>query len=422
MRILGFMTGTSLDAVDIAVLDTDGHEILEFGPCGEFPLRDLTRECILEAIRDAFKWEIGQPEPASFTAAARVIAEEHYIAGCDFIREHGYSWADFDCLGVHGQTILHERPKRAESPPKLGRTVQLLDADFLAQLCGRPIVHAFRVADVAAGGEGAPLAPIYHAARARASGLKPPLAVLNIGGVANITLIWGSSDGDGQLTAFDTGPGCGPLDSLMQGAAAKAAGLDAPCDVDGIVSGSGTPDEAVLSRIMAHPFFSLPPPKSLDRYELISAADMEGLPLGDAAATLVACTAEAVARGLALAITQRDAGRAEAVEGRRSFAASAPAASFQCPFQDLIVCGGGRRNPTMMDALGKRLSPLGVHVRAAESVGWRGDAMEAEAFAFLAARVLRGLPISWPGTTGVHKPMTGGRVTLPRQTGHAGTA
>jgi anhydro-N-acetylmuramic acid kinase len=254
----------------------------------------------------------------------------------------------------------------------VGRTVQLGDAQWLADRTGVPVAYDFRSADVAAGGEGAPLAPVYHLARARASGMGPPLAVLNIGGVANVTL-WSDF---GDVAAFDTGPGNGMIDLLLQ---SRGAGR---YDDKGRYASVGMVDEAVLHGLLAHPYLKAPPPKSLDRYDF-PLDPLESLKLEDAAATLVAFTAEAVRCGFELA-------------------GASPAR--------VIVCGGGRHNPEIMKALAARLS---MPVCAAEEVGWRGDSIEAEAFAYLAARTLRGLPISFPKTTGVPSPMTGGRIARP---------
>ncbi len=368
MRILGFMTGTSLDAVDMAVLETDGEEIQAFGPAGERKLREETRDLLLVATEVARGWPRDRPPPEIFEEAAQAVADEHVHAAESFLAEHGLKWSDFDLLGVHGQTVLHERPRDGA----VGRTVQLLDAERMARATGRPVAFDFRSADVAAGGEGAPLAPIYHAARARASGLAAPVAALNIGGVANITLI-GS---DGELLAFDTGPGNGLIDLMLQ-----ARGLGR-FDQDGRLAASGSVDEAVLATFLTSAYFSGSAPKSLDRYdfpiELVA-----HLSAADAAATLVAFTAEAVAKAFV-------------GEGEHPTA--------------LIVCGGGRHNPEIMRVLAARVP---VPVRAAEAVGWRGDAIEAEAFAYLAARTARGLPISFPGTTGVARSMTGGRIVRP---------
>lgn len=367
MRILGFMTGTSLDAVDMAVLETDGREIQAFGPAGERKLREETRDLLLETTDIARAWPRGEPEPAIFDEARRAVADEHFHAAESFLAEHGLAWSDFDLLGVHGQTVLHERPTTERS----GRTVQLLDAQRLAKASGRPVAFDFRTADVAAGGEGAPLAPIYHAARARASGLAAPVAALNIGGVANITLI----GEDGELLAFDTGPGNGMIDLMLQ-----ARGLGR-FDEDGRLAASGQVDQTILNAFLASPYFASPAPKSLDRYDFPLDV-VEPLSAEDAAATLVAFTAEAAIKAFEHGVRPRA----------------------------LIVCGGGRHNPQIMKVLAERAP---VPVKTAEDYGWRGDSIEAEAFAYLAARTALGLPISFPGTTGVKGPMTGGRIARP---------
>jgi len=369
MKVLGFMTGTSLDAVDMAVLDTDGEAIQAFGPAGERKLTDATRDLMLEATREALRWPRGAPEPAIFAEAARAGAEEHFAAAEGFLAAHGLKWSDLHLIGMHGQTVLHERPKAGV----VGRTVQLGDASLLARKAGVPVAFDFRSADVAAGGEGAPLAPIYHLARARASGLEPPLAVLNVGGVANVTFI----GRNGEIAAFDTGPGNGMLDLLVQDRS------QARFDAEGRLAAAGRVHAEVLSGFLTHPYFQAPPPKSLDRYDF-PLAPLRDLSLEDACATLVAFTAEAVR--LAFALMGETPG-------------------------EMIVAGGGRRNPEIMGALARRLP---CRVSDADSHGWRGDAIEAEAFAYLAARTARGLPISFPRTTGVVQPMTGGRIVQPQ--------
>ncbi|WP_293676666.1 anhydro-N-acetylmuramic acid kinase [uncultured Phenylobacterium sp.] len=368
MLVLGFMTGTSLDAVDMAVLETDGETIDRFGPAGERKLSDAVRNVIVEATQQALAWPRGAPEPPIFAHAAEMVAEEHYSAAEAFLAANGLSWPDIDLIGMHGQTVLHERPKDG-SP---GRTVQLGDGAMLARLSGRRVVYDFRSADVAAGGEGAPLAAIYHLARARKSGLKAPVAVLNLGGVANVTLWRGGSD----IEAFDTGPGNGMIDLLVQ---ARGAGR---FDKGGAYASVGRADEAVVRALLAHPYFQAPPPKSLDRHDF-SLEPLGHAQLEDAAATLVAFMAEAVKLGLATADP-------------------APA--------QIIVCGGGRHNPEIMKALAARLP---IPVKTAEDHGWRGDAIEAEAIAYLAVRSFKGLPISFPKTTGVARPATGGRLANP---------
>jgi anhydro-N-acetylmuramic acid kinase len=266
-----------------------------------------------------------------------------------------------DLIGFHGQTILHR--------PDIRRTWQVGDAALLARETGIPVAHDFRSADVASGGQGAPLAPAYHAALAR--DLPRPLAVLNIGGVANVTWI-GEND---ELIAFDTGPGNGPLDDWVMRHTRQ------PFDRDGTLARSGQMDATVLGRLMAHSYFSRPAPKSLDRLDFsraLAASGLNALTAADGAATLVAFTAGSVA-----------------------------ASVFPAPPRQWLVAGGGRHTSAIMTAL---RSALGVPVGPVETVGWDGDALEAQCFGFLAARVVRGLPLSFQGTTGVPVPMPGGRI------------
>jgi anhydro-N-acetylmuramic acid kinase len=368
MRVLGFMTGTSLDAIDMAVLETDGETISTFGPAGERKLTDATRDLVLKATEAALGWERGQPRPEVFAETETAIAEEHFAAAEAFLAANELTWGDIELIGMHGQTVLHERPDDGS----VGRTVQLGDAQLLANRAGVPVAHDFRSADVAAGGEGAPLTPIYHLARAKASGLEAPLAVLNIGGVANVTF-W---SGDDDLVAFDTGPGNGMIDLLVQ---SRRAGR---FDDKGRYASVGQVNEGVVRALLAHPYFQASPPKSLDRYDF-SLEPLSDCELEDAAATLVAFTAEGVRLGF------------EAVG--------------QTP-REVVVTGGGRHNPEIMKALAARLP---MPVKAAEDHGWRGDAIEAEACAYLAARTVRGLPISFPKTTGAPRPMAGGRIVKP---------
>jgi anhydro-N-acetylmuramic acid kinase len=371
MRVLGFMTGTSLDAVDMAVLETDGETISEFGPAGERKLSEATRDLVLKATEEALAWKRGEAAPTAFAAAEAAIAEEHFSAAEAFLAADGLTWADIDLIGMHGQTVLHERPQDG----RVGRTVQLGDAQRLADLAGVPVAFDFRSADVAASGEGAPLAPIYHLARAQASGLEAPLAVLNVGGVANVTF-WSGGD---EIAAFDTGPGNGMIDLLVQ---SRGAGR---FDDKGRYASVGQVNEGIVRALLAHPYFQAPAPKSLDRYDF-SLEPLAACQLEDAAATLVAFTAEAVRLAFEL--------------------------MGQTP-REVVVCGGGRHNPEIMKALAARLP---APVKTAEDHGWRGDSIEAEAFAYLAARTARGLPISFPKTTGVPRPMTGGRIVQPAKT------
>ena len=370
MRVLGFMTGTSLDAVDMAVLETDGEAILGFGPAGERKLDPSARSVIEAATRAALAWPWGAPRPAIFTEAEQVIAEQHLIAAREFLAQERIAPTDLDLVGVHGQTILHEPPNATR---QVGRTVQLIDAQRLADGLGLPVAFDFRTADVAAGGQGAPLAPVYHGALARWSELHLPAAVLNLGGVGNVTLV----RADGGLEAYDTGPANGMIDLFVQ------ARTGARCDLDGALARAGQVKEDVLAAYLAHDYFAARGPKSLDRYDF-SLDPVADLTLEDGVATLTAFAAEAVALGLS--------GLSKAA-------------------RELILTGGGRLNPVLREAIAGLVD---CPVRSAEDLGWRGDSIEAEAFAFLAARTAKGLPISYPGTTGVPSPMGGGRILRPR--------
>ncbi|MFS0798002.1 anhydro-N-acetylmuramic acid kinase [Brevundimonas sp. 2P05AA] len=368
LRVLGFMTGTSLDAVDMAVIETDGHDILAFGPAGEMKLDGETRAIVEDAIEDAFDWERDEEEPDSFEDARMAVADAHLAAALGFMAVNGVKSRALDLVGVHGQTVLHEAP----TPDAPGRTVQLIDAVSVAEGLSVPVAYDFRSTDVAAGGQGAPLAPVYHAALVRKAGVEGPVAVLNLGGVGNITLI----RADGGLEAFDTGPANGMVDLLVQ------SRMNKRMDEGGRLAAAGTVDSAVLDAYLAHPYFAATGPKSLDRFDF-SLDPVAELSLEDAAATLTAFAAQAVALGVARCSEQP---------------------------KEIVVCGGGRHNPVLLAAIRER---VGVPVSTAEDKGWRGNSIEAEAFAFLAARCRLGLPISFPGTTGVPTPMTGGRIVEP---------
>lgn len=352
LRTIGLMSGTSLDGVDAAWLETDGERIGAFGPTVTLPYDDRLR-ADLRRILDAAPTLA--PDDRRVKSAEARLTEYHIRAVAALGREA-------DLVGFHGQTILHQ--------PDQHRTWQIGDATELAWRTGVPVAFDFRSADVAAGGQGAPLAPVYHAALAR--DVAKPVVVLNIGGVANVTWI----GGDGELIAFDTGPGNGPLDDWI----ARHSG--AAFDRDGAIARAGQVAQPVLDRLLAHSYFAKPAPKSLDRLDFaaaLAASGLENLSPADGAATLVAFTAATVA-----------------------------VAPLPAPPRRWLVTGGGRHNPAMMDALRARLDTL---VDPVEALGWDGDALEAQCFGFLAARTRAGLPISFPGTTGAPRPMTGGRLT-----------
>jgi anhydro-N-acetylmuramic acid kinase len=347
---LGLMSGTSCDGIDAALLTTDGRSNVAFGPV----LTDPYPEDFRQRLRDV----LGGRGPVE--DVAKELTRRHAEGVGRLLRAAGVEASAVRVLGFHGQTILHE--------PQNGRTWQIGDGALLAQLTGIDTVSDFRSADVAAGGQGAPFVPLYH--QALAGSLERPLAVLNVGGVANVSFIGRAED---SLLAFDTGPG----NALMDDWAMRHTGR--PVDEGGRLAASGRVDRKALAALLAHPYFELPAPKSLDR-DAFDPAAVSGLTAADGAATLVAFTAASVARARDILPT-----------GPRRW----------------LVTGGGRHNPVLMESL--RLA-LGVPVEPVESVGWNGDALEAQAFAYLAVRSLAGLPLSLPMTTGVPWPMTGGRL------------
>jgi anhydro-N-acetylmuramic acid kinase len=366
MRAIGLMSGTSLDGVDVAVLESDGERITAFGPAGYRAYTADERSLLKTALVDAADMDNRMARPGVLAAAEAVVDRAHAEAIGTLVRQHGLLARDVDVVGYHGQTVLH-RPAR-------GLTVQIGNGQRLANAVGMPVVFDFRAADMAAGGQGAPLVPVFHRALAEHRGLDRPLAVLNLGGVGNVTWI----GRDGELLAFDTGPGNALLDDLMR----QRNGTS--CDHDGAGARAGKVDHVVLRVLLDDPYFSALPPKSLDRnhfHAALSAVAM--LSVEDAAATLTAFTAGAVLRA-------------------REHMPETP----KC----WIVAGGGARNPAMLDAL---RGVLPEPVRTADELGWQGDSIEAQAFAFLAVRSLRGLPLTFPGTTGVSAPVPGGAIVQP---------
>jgi anhydro-N-acetylmuramic acid kinase len=370
MLAIGLMTGTALDGfIDAALIETDGHSLQALRQWRLHPYSAALRARLAEAVAAARAWNFTGPEP-DFAAVEHDYTRAHADAVRALMEEAGLRAIDVGVVGFHGLTVLH----RAAKPRQPGATRQIGDGALLADAIDIDVAFDFRSADVAAGGQGAPLAPAYHAALLAFSGAQPPSGVLNLGGVANLT-VWGGPD---QLIAFDTGPANGPLNEWMEG-----HGLE-PLDRDGRAASIGRVHEQLLEQWLDHPFFDAPFPKSLDRYDF-NAAMARGLSVSDGAATLTAFSAAAVARGLEL---------------------------LPRPPDRLIACGGGRKNPVLMGALRQR---CGIEVIDCDRLGWRGDAIEAEAFAFLAARVLQGLPISYPQTTSAPAPMTGGQIARARR-------
>ena len=365
LTTIGLMSGTSLDGVDVAMIETDGKRVKSIGPSGYRPYTEPERRLLRQALTEAVHLSQRDARPGILRETERVVTVAHAEAVASFIAHNGITCEDIDVVGFHGQTVLHRPAERM--------TVQIGDGAALAKAIHIPVMHDFRAADVEAGGQGAPFVPVYHRALAQSLGREGPMAVLNIGGVSNITYI----DGGDTLIACDTGPGNALLDDFMYRVTAQRF------DCDGRMAAQGTADEAWIRQALSHPFFALPPPKSLDRNHFASLM-LRDMPPADGAATLTAFTAAAIAQVVAL---------------------------LPKPPESWIVAGGGARNFTLLRMLRERLSP--AKVEAADALGWSTDAMEAQAFGFLAARGLKGLPLSYPATTGVPIPMTGGVIARP---------
>ena len=360
---IGAISGTSMDGIDVALIRSDGRERVEAGPGATFPYPDE----VVVALRAV----VADPDRALGPLAEleRAVADAHVAAVEAFLIQFAIDRASVALVGLHGQTVLHR--------PRERFTRQLGDGARAAATLGIDVVNDFRSADVAAGGEGAPLVPLYHAAMC--AGLERPLTVLNWGGVGNVTYL----GANGEILAFDTGPANALLDDFV------ARRLGAPHDEGGALAASGRVDEGMVARFMRDAYFDRPPPKSLDRNHFHAAARaVERLSDADGAATLAAFTIEATAA----------AARVFAVAPTR-----------------WLVCGGGRLNPTLMKGLAARLA---ARVEPIEAIGFDGDVVEAHCFAYLALRSRAGLPISLPTTTGAPRPLTGGRFS-PAEPGRA---
>ena len=358
MRALGLMSGTSMDGIDVALVETDGEDSLTRGPALTVTYDESFRSALRRAIVDARNLADRADRPGCLAEVERELTERHAAAVGQFLAQQGLQPADIDVVGFHGHTVWHAPEQRV--------TAQLGDGALLARRIGIDVVYDLRAADCAAGGQGAPLAPVYH--RALAARLpQRPIAVLNIGGVANVTWIGRA----GELLAFDTGPGNAMIDDWMQ----QRCGL--PRDEDGALAAKGHVHDDYVTQYLRHSYFGSPPPKSLDRnafpLELV-----DRLSPADGAATLTAFTAASIA-------------------GARAHFPEQP--------QLWVISGGGRRNKTLMAMIAGLVDAA---VAPAEAAGMDGDAVEAEAWAYLAARSLEGLPITFPGTTGVPRPLRGG--------------
>ncbi|BAT60852.1 anhydro-N-acetylmuramic acid kinase [Variibacter gotjawalensis] len=369
-RAIGLMSGTSMDGIDVALIETDGETVAAMGPSASYAYAAADRDLLRQALADAAGMTDRAVRPGVLGEAELLVTRRHAEAVQRFLKDNQLSPSAIDVVGFHGQTVWHR--------PEQKLTVQIGDGQALADATGLRVVYDLRAADVAAGGQGAPLVPVYHRALARSLGEGGSIAVLNIGGVANITFIDRET-----LIACDTGPGNALIDDLVL---ARTGGR---YDADGALAARGRVDETALTRLLAHPYFEQSPPKSLDRNDfrahVAAHGGLDAMSAEDAAATLTALTSATIAR-----VVER--------------LPRAPAT--------WIVAGGGALNPTLMRMLSTRVAP--ARVETAADVGWSVEAMEAQAFAFLAVRALSGIPLTFPGTTGVAAALTGGVVVTPR--------
>ncbi len=364
MRALGLMSGTSMDGIDLAVVETDGERSVTRGPSMFLPYDAALRRRVELGLEAAVTIRARADRPGDLGLLERDLTLIHAEAVARFVAEHG----SVDLIGFHGQTVLH-RPERA-------LTVQIGDGSLLARKTGIPVVYDMRAADMEEGGQGAPLVPAYHVALAATlQGCERPVCFVNIGGISNITFV----GREGPPIAFDSGPGNALIDQWVS----RKGGM--PYDQDGLIAGRGTVAGRVVDRYLANPFFERPGPKSLDRGDFTLDC-VEELNLADGARTLASVTSSAIL----------------------NVADHLPAAP-----ETWIICGGGRKNPHILGDLRVGASETGGRVILAEDVGLDGDAMEAEAWAYLAVRSRRGLPLTWPTTTGCRRPTSGGVFAAP---------
>ena len=361
MRAIGLMSGTSMDGIDVALIETDGAQELQRGPAGSYPYSAGFCAQLRVGLTEATDLRRREERPGSLHLVERYLTDLHAEAVTHFLQDHRIAPESIDIVGFHGHTVLHA--------PERQLTVQIGDGAALARAIGIDVVYDLRAADVAAGGQGAPLASIYH--KALVAKLRRPVAVVNVGGVANVTWLCGGSLTEDALVAFDTGPGNALIDDWMQKRTGKSY------DANGECAAAGRVNEAALAELLTNRFFAAAPPKSVDR-NAFSAGAVTDLSTEDGAATLTAFTAAAIATS-----------RFHMLEQPNTW----------------VISGGGRKNKTLMSMIAERVENA---VIPAEAVALDGDAVEAEAWAYLAVRSVQGWAITFPGTTGVSAPLTGG--------------
>jgi anhydro-N-acetylmuramic acid kinase len=365
LSAVGLMSGTSLDGIDAALINSDGERIGRFGPTAYRPYTEDERRVLIGAISAATAITERTERPRPIAEAEALITRVHAEVVDALLAANGIERTSIAVVGFHGQTVLHRPEQRL--------TLQIGDGHSLARQLGLPVVYDFRAADVALGGEGAPLVPVFHRALTNDLDRPNPIAVLNLGGVANITFL----DRNRDPIACDTGPGNALIDDFVRGRSAE------PFDLDGTLAAQGRVDLEFIDDVLTRAYFDRPPPKSLDR-NAFADLDLARFSTVDGAATLTALTAACVVRII-------------------SHLPSPPA--------HWIIAGGGARNKTLVRMLSEGLAPASVET--ADAVGWSADALEAQAFAFMAVRTLRGLPITFPQTTGAPRAMTGGILATP---------
>lgn len=363
---IGLMTGTVNDGfIDVAALKTDGHKIIEYGPFELIPYQNKhIQSKIIETVKAAKIWRFDNTEPSIFAETEKLISLEQSEAVNKFIHKFNIKREDISCVGFHGLTVLHQAPLGGIK----GKTKQLGDGDLMANYLKIPVVNDFRTNDMLNGGQGAPLAPIYHLALSHYIN-KKNIIILNIGGVSNITYI-GEDD---TLIAFDTGPGNAPINDFVL---KKNSGH---MDTNGNFAAKGSINLDFINSFLSHPYFDLNYPKSLDR-DQFSYDQIDEMSLEDGCATLTKLIGENISKAIKLLPKKPEC---------------------------IIASGGGRKNLSIMKAVNESTN---IKCESIEKYGLRGDAIEAEAFAFLAERSLKNLPLSFPTTTGVTKPLTGGKI------------
>ena len=363
---IGLMSGTSMDGIDLALIRTDGRNFVETGAWASVTYTPAQRAILRQAVDEAVELNDRNARHGILAAAEAMVTASYAQIVSEFLAAGRITASDIDVVGFHGQTVLHR--------PDLQLTVQLGDGAALAQMLKIPVVYDMRAADIAAGGQGAPLVPVFHQALAKAAKLDGPVAIVNLGGVGNITYV----DGEEDPIAFDTGPGNALIDDEMR----LRFGED--YDEDGRIGGQGQVNQSALNILMAHPYFKASLPKSLDR-NAFSRESVVTLANEEAIATLTAFTAEALRAAQRL---------------------------LPKPPKLWVIAGGGALNPTLMTMISNRLA---AKVIVADDLGWSAQLMEAQAWAYLAVRSVMGSALTFPTTTGVQRPLTGGVISFPEK-------